>query len=574
MPGALRSRGLGQQSPDSVATAVAIDETPVLVQPVVRLKAESLGAEGEAWLAALPEVVAELEGRWSVRVEASLAGGTAAYVARARADDGGAVIMKICVPDPDFGDEIGTIARARGRGYVQLLASDLGQHAMLLEDLGHSMSRTEMSPVRPPGVSGGPICWKDAGFMGRPSKYSQEFRERAVRLVLEQRGEYPSEFEAIRSVAAKLGVGDTRVRSAPTRGVLRVLSGTVAAIGLSLAITGCSQAPQPTPAASADSGTATDDSLSPSPSPAPAGSTIPSGGPPPPGLIVFTKAGGRYADDTPFLSRLDGTHERQLTPAGVTCCIRLSPDRRSILGASVTKDDRITVGIFLLSGGRPRDLPLPPGTLSLGPGAWAFDGQQIVVQGWDDSHQSASGMYLVDSADGGHRVRLTHEPLGTNDIPGDVSPDGRSLVFLRERADRGEATSEGGLLLMRLDGSGGIRKLVPSSFLVGLGSMRFSPDGKQILFQDGRTSPRGALWTIRPDGSHLTKIFDQPDLFASHPTWSPDGSQTLFALNPVADFYTHPENAFYVMNADGSGLRRVGHYGPFKREAEWFTRDP
>ena len=43
--------------------------------------------------------------------------------------------------------------------------------------------------------------------MGRPSKYSQEFRERAVRLVLEQRDEYPSEYEAIRSVAAKLGVG-------------------------------------------------------------------------------------------------------------------------------------------------------------------------------------------------------------------------------------------------------------------------------------------------------------------------------------------------------------------------------
>ena len=43
--------------------------------------------------------------------------------------------------------------------------------------------------------------------MGRPSKYSLEFRERAVRLVLEQRDEYPSEFEAIRSVGAELGVG-------------------------------------------------------------------------------------------------------------------------------------------------------------------------------------------------------------------------------------------------------------------------------------------------------------------------------------------------------------------------------
>ena len=43
--------------------------------------------------------------------------------------------------------------------------------------------------------------------MARPSKYNQEFRERAVRLVLEQREEYPSEFEAIKSIAAKLGIG-------------------------------------------------------------------------------------------------------------------------------------------------------------------------------------------------------------------------------------------------------------------------------------------------------------------------------------------------------------------------------
>lgn len=43
--------------------------------------------------------------------------------------------------------------------------------------------------------------------MARPSKYNQEFRERAVRLVIEQRQEYPSEHEAIRSIAAKLGIG-------------------------------------------------------------------------------------------------------------------------------------------------------------------------------------------------------------------------------------------------------------------------------------------------------------------------------------------------------------------------------
>ena len=45
--------------------------------------------------------------------------------------------------------------------------------------------------------------------MGRPSKYPRELRERAVRMVAESvaAGEYPSEFEAIRTIASRLGIG-------------------------------------------------------------------------------------------------------------------------------------------------------------------------------------------------------------------------------------------------------------------------------------------------------------------------------------------------------------------------------
>ena len=42
--------------------------------------------------------------------------------------------------------------------------------------------------------------------MARPSKYPTELRERAVRLVIEVRGDHPSESAVIKSVAAKLGI--------------------------------------------------------------------------------------------------------------------------------------------------------------------------------------------------------------------------------------------------------------------------------------------------------------------------------------------------------------------------------
>lgn len=42
--------------------------------------------------------------------------------------------------------------------------------------------------------------------MARPSKYTPELRERAVRMVMESRADYPHESAAIKSVASKLGI--------------------------------------------------------------------------------------------------------------------------------------------------------------------------------------------------------------------------------------------------------------------------------------------------------------------------------------------------------------------------------
>lgn len=44
-------------------------------------------------------------------------------------------------------------------------------------------------------------------------RYSPELRERAVRMVLEQRGEYKSEWETIRSIAPKIGCSPDSLRA-------------------------------------------------------------------------------------------------------------------------------------------------------------------------------------------------------------------------------------------------------------------------------------------------------------------------------------------------------------------------
>jgi hypothetical protein len=41
--------------------------------------------------------------------------------------------------------------------------------------------------------------------MGRPSRFSPGVRERAIRLVMEQRPAHPSEWAALQAVATKLG---------------------------------------------------------------------------------------------------------------------------------------------------------------------------------------------------------------------------------------------------------------------------------------------------------------------------------------------------------------------------------
>jgi WD40-like Beta Propeller Repeat len=289
------------------------------------------------------------------------------------------------------------------------------------------------------------------------------------------------------------------------------------------------------------------------------------------GHLVYSKAGGVYGEATYFTSNADGTHEGEIPgPPEETGGARVNAEETMLLYAGFPDTSpgqplRVTVGIQPLDGVEPpRYLPLPD-TLNLGPGAWSPDGSRIAVQGWDKAHPNRDGMYLVDSDDGGHRVRLTKERDGVNHSPSDFSPDGKRLVFLEEHTDTQGA---GQLFIMDIARQGRPRPLTPPDFGAN-GSARFSPDGELILFADGRLSTRGAIWTVRPDGRGLHKVWDHADYFAGSPAWSPDGRQIVFSLNDIANEFEHWPNALAIINADGTNLREIVRDGDFRREITW-----
>lgn len=84
----------------------------------------------------------------------------------------------------------------------------------------------------------------------------------------------------------------------------------------------------------------------------------------------------------------------------------------------------------------------------------------------------------------------------------------------------------------------------------------FSPDGQRIALvseRDGNLE----LYSVNRDGSDLKRLTSDFAL-DDHPAWSPDGNKIAFcSTRQPASMPGKPWNAIYVMNADGSDVRRI-----------------
>ena len=272
-----------------------------------------------------------------------------------------------------------------------------------------------------------------------------------------------------------------------------------------------------------------------------------------------------------FVSRRDGNAEIYVMNADGSEQLNLtrqpasdshpswSPDGRKLAFVS-RRDGNAELYVMNADGSGLRNVTRTPSD-DLDP-AWSPDGRAIafvhrkvlpplVVRG---RRIRGHEMYLhVVNADGSGLRRLTTRPAGL--FNPSWSADGKTIRY--------------GRLLVNADGSGH-RELTRNVPLAGA----WSPDGQQIAVVQVAHSVAAVrnpnkfglgLWVMNADGSDARRVAAKAT--SGVPAWSPDGRRIAFRRLGIG----RANSDLYVVNADGSGLRRLTR-NPAK--LRWFAWSP
>ena len=166
-----------------------------------------------------------------------------------------------------------------------------------------------------------------------------------------------------------------------------------------------------------------------------------------------------------------------------------------------------------------------------------------------------SGLRRVDDGCGGLPPKCTD-----NSYPA-ISPDGKQITFNRAFGRiRDDQIDHVGIYRMRIDGSHLRKVSLPARRTAEDVEPQWSPDGKQIVFvrHNFTAKPKGrqAVFVINADGSGLRRVTPYNIKAGDGPDWSPDGSQILFRSPENEDFLN---GDIWTIHPDGTGLRQVTH---------------
>ena len=255
----------------------------------------------------------------------------------------------------------------------------------------------------------------------------------------------------------------------------------------------------------------------------------------------------------------DGTHEQRLF-VGPSEFPHWSPDGGAV--SIFCCDNGMAAHVVDPDNGSFRELAPPDPTLEIYCGIWSSNATRFACESFGVTDASRNGIHSIRASDGGGLQWITSNP-GGDGFPGDHSPDGERLVFVRAHP-----TGQVGLFVTGLNGDG-LRRISPAGMIVDQGFVgSWSPTGNQILFP-ARTTPghHRAIWVVNADGSALRPLAVTPSCGgpSSEPTsidcfdpgWSPDGTMVVFTRKTAQE----TQGNIYTVHADGSGLFQVTYTG-------------
>jgi len=290
---------------------------------------------------------------------------------------------------------------------------------------------------------------------------------------------------------------------------------------------------------------------SPVSSPSPEGATATTSQVPlPGGRLVY----GRFypSEVLLFTANTDGTHEQPLLSQDAELP-RWAPDGRRLSVSVHSPQGLIFVGLVNPDGSDFVRFNSPDPTLQLGCAAWSPDGSRLVCEGWDNSDPTRTGIYTVRVADGADLTRVTTSHGSAHDIPGDYSPNGRQIAFIRIDP---AAEEHGTLMVVDVDGK---HERALTDRKVGAAG-RWSPDGRTIL-----SEADGSLLLVSVDGGQPWPIKIHAKGSAGRGAWSPDGEWIVFSLGvpPLGE-------DIYITRMDGTNLHQVTNTpGKDEEFADW-----
>ncbi len=292
------------------------------------------------------------------------------------------------------------------------------------------------------------------------------------------------------------------------------------------------------------------------------------------GRIAFARFDPTLGDTVTYTVNPDGSHQRRLFSSGPSGGPRWSPDGSQVAIATACTDGTETCAATIVDPGSGtfRQFKWPDPTLETDCGSsWSPDAQRLACEGFGVTDPGRNGIYTIRSTDGGGLTRITSNP-GGDDNPGDYSPDGKRMVFVRS-----DENGPVGLFVVKLNGSG-LRQITPPGFVTGgEENPSWSPTGDKILFAT-HSAPghRSSIWVVNTDGSGLHQVpitpacggaFSDPkSISCFQPGWSPDGTKIIFTRISA----NGTQENVYTVNADGSGLAQVTDTGGAS-QPDWGT---